>query len=244
MKAAPEAQRRLLDLQEIDTTLVRLRRRSEQLPQHEQLVETERRIQETREAMMEVQHASEETQLEISRLESDVELVQQRLRKDASQLDVSTSGKEAAALTHELDALRERARVLEDMELVVMERLEEQQRSLADLTSSYEQLKSERAELIAQRDAELSGIEQQREELTSARLSLVGDLPSDLVDVYEQRRERYGIGAAMLRGKISEGSNMALADAELVEIRETPPDELVFCQVSGCILVRTEESAL
>lgn len=244
MKASPEAQRRLLDLQAIDTELVRIDRRAAQLSQHEQLSENEQAIHTTRDELMEAQHVVEETQLEIARLESDVDLVRQRLLRDESRLDSSTSGKEASALTHELESLKDRARVLEDMELVVMERLEEQESTLSALKATYEQLKVQRAQLSEERDAQLAAAQAQREALAVERDALIGMLPEDLVGLYEERRARYGIGAALLRGKISEGSNMALADAELVELRETAPDEIVFCQVSGCILVRTQDSAL
>lgn len=244
MKAAPEQQRKLLDLQAFDTDLVRLSRREQQLPSRELLEKIAGDSAALREEYMTRQHALEDTQLEMQRLDADVALVMQRLHRDESKLDSSTSGKEASALTHELESLKSREKQLEEMQFVVMERLETEQSAFAESETKLQALEQARNDARAQLERDEAEIAREREAIGSARAELAASLPTDLLELYEATRQRYGIGAALLRGKISEGSNIALADAELVELRETDPDEVVFCQVSGCILVRTEASAV
>lgn len=244
MKAAPEQQRKLLDLQAFDTDLVRLSRREQQLPSRELLEKIAGDSAALREEYMTRQHALEDTQLEMQRLDADVALVMQRLHRDESKLDSSTSGKEASALTHELESLKSREKQLEEIQFVVMERLETEQSAFAESETKLQALEQARNDARAQLERDEAEIAREREAIGSARAELAASLPTDLLELYEATRQRYGIGAALLRGKISEGSNIALADAELVELRETDPDEVVFCQVSGCILVRTEASAV
>lgn len=244
MKAAPEDQAKLLDLQACDTSLARLLRRETQLPERERLDEISAAQTALRDTYMDAQRALEDTQLEASRLEADVALVMERLHRDESKLYSSTSGKEASALTHELDTLKRRETQLEEMQFVVAERLEEQQRAFDEVQAQINELNEDRLRVTAALERQLTETAAERLDIETQRAELVRSLPSELVALYEQTRERYGIGAALLRGKVSEGSNMALADAELVTLRETPADEVVFCAVSGCILVRTKDSAL
>ncbi len=244
MKATPEQQLRLLDIQELDTELLRLDRREQQLPQREELERISTSIARTRDEFMDAQRQLEDTQLEMRRLEDDVSTVKQRLHRDEAKLDESTSGKEATALSHELETLNQRASQLEEMQFIVMEKLDEEQRLFDSLKAALDQLSEQRLNVQAQLERELTDIGAVRRDFTQRREDITDSLPGDLVDLYEQTRERYGIGAARLRGNISEGSNMALTDADLVELRNTDPNEVVFCQASGCILVRTKESAL
>lgn len=244
MKAAPAQQRKLLDLQAFDTDLVRLSRREAQLPERTQLEQVAKDIATVRDEFMTRQRALEDTQLEMQRLEADVALVMQRLHRDESKLDASTSGKEASSLSHELESLKARELQLEEVQFVVMERLDAEQKSFDASEAELNRLNSLRAETQAALEREIAQIESERAAIGSARAELASSLPTELLDLYEELRARYGIGAALLRGKVSEGSNMALADADLVDLRETDENEVVFCQASGCILVRTEESAL
>lgn len=244
MKAAPEQQRKLLDLQAIDTELIRLARREAQLPERAKLDQIAADHAATRDEFMAQQRLLEDTQLEMQRLDSDVALVMERLHRDESKLDTSTSGKEASALTHELDSLKAREQQLEEVQFVVMERLDAEQQAFAAAEAKLQQLQDTRRDVQNALDQAIAEIAHERAQIGASRAEIASSLPTDLLGLYEELRERYGIGAAMLRGKISEGSNMALTDADLVEIRETDPNEVVFCQASGCILVRTEESAL
>lgn len=244
MKASPEQQFLLLDLQAFDTELVRLNRREAQLPQRATLDQIAAEIAQTRDAFMAAQRTLEDSQLEMQRLEADVALVKQRLHRDESKLEESTSGKEASALTHELESLNSRASQLEEMQFIVMQRLEVEQQAFDETEAKLAELDAQRLAAQAELEREITEIAENRSKIGEQRAKLAGSLATDLLELYEQTRERYGIGAAMLRGKISEGSNMELTDSDLAELRETDPNEVVFCQVSGCILVRTKESAL
>jgi len=244
MKAAPEQQLILLEIQELDTELLRLDRRDAQLPQRARLEEIAKKITDTRDAFMEAQRRLEDTELEMQRLDDDVATVKLRLHRDEAKLDESTSGKEASALQHELETLNLRAAQLEEMQFVVMEKLDEQQQLLSNHKMKLDELNLEREGVQTDLEKELAHIASLRQELGQKRSDISDSLPPELVELYENTRERYGIGAARLRGNISEGSNMALTDADLVELKNTDPNEVVFCQSSGCILVRSKESAL
>lgn len=241
MKASPRQQRLLLDLQSLDTAAARLRHRRTQLPERAELAGMQAEIAVARDAYMALQRELDGQRAEIERVESDVEMVRQRRERDNTLLAASTSSKEAQALQGELDTLQRRQGELEDRELELMEGHEVTQASFdeaAAVLAGVDERRAgfERAIAEAERaiDAEIAANAEER-------AGLAAEIQRDLLGLYEETRSRGGLGAARLRGNVSEGSNMALAPAELAEIRATAPDEIVFCPGSGAILVRDAE---
>ncbi len=239
MKASPRQQQLLLNLQDLDTALARMRRRRQQLPERAELEAMADESQAAKQAFMAVQRELDAQQAEIDRLESDIEVVQQRITRDEQLIAASTAAKEAQSLQQELEVLARRRGELEDKELELLEAAEDTQQRFAAVTHDLNQVDQRREALIEAIAAGEREIDAAAAAVAEERAGLAAELQRDLLDHYEQLRSRLGIGAARLRGKISEASNMELAPAELSGILATAPDELVHCPQSGAILVRT-----
>lgn len=243
MKATPRQQLLLLDLQQLDHTAARLRRKIEQLPEREELAELETEREATRNSYMEAQRELDARRLELSRIESDVDVVVQREKRDRVLLSQSTSAKEAQALQSELDTLAKRQSELEDRQLEAMEIAETAAAAFADAERLLAGVDERRAAIhtriegaVGDLAAELARVEQQRSDTAA-------EVQGDLLALYESTRARTGLGAARLRGNVSEASGMALTPGELGSINAAAPDEIVFCPGTGAILVRAEEEA-
>jgi predicted nucleic acid-binding Zn-ribbon protein len=180
---------------------------------------------------------------ELSRIESDVAVVDARASRDTSRLASSSNPKEAQGFESELASLARRKSDLEDAELEVMERLE-----LADAAAAVQEV------LIAQTNAEGSELSAAAKrtvaEATAAfdaatrdRAAVAGSLPADLVALYERVAARSS-GAAFLRARTCGGCRMVLAGTDLQVIRRAADDEIVTCPECGSILVRGEDSGL
>ncbi|NLB47350.1 MAG: hypothetical protein GX814_06385 [Microbacteriaceae bacterium] len=241
MKASPRQQTLLLNLQDLDTLLARLRRRREQLPERAQLVTIDGRAADAKSEFMAVQRERDTQKAEIDRLESDVATVQQRIERDDQLLAVSTSAKEAQAIEGELEVLRRRKSELEDRELELMETDEQAAKRFDAAAGRLSEIDQERAALAAELAAGEREIDREIAEATEERAGLSAEVQGDLREHYEQLRARHGIAVARLRGNVSEASNMELAPAELAAVREVPADELAYCPQSGAILVRVDE---
>jgi predicted nucleic acid-binding Zn-ribbon protein len=187
--------------------------------------------------------ALEDARRELSRLEGDVALVEQRLTRDRGRLAATSSARDAQGLESEIASLLHRRSVLEDDELEVMGRVEDGEAALASAEAALAATEARIAALQADRDDALAGLAEQEARAAEQRAALVAELPEDLVALYDRQRTRYGIGAAPLRGTVSGGSNMALTGADLAQVRAAPPDAVVLDPDSGCILVRLPEGA-
>jgi predicted nucleic acid-binding Zn-ribbon protein len=246
VKADPAAQRRLLELQAIDTALTQLAHRRRTLPQLAELDRLATVISEADGERIKDQVAVDDLDRDIARLEKDIEQVRARSDKDQSRLDAGTGpARELEALQHELASLRRRQSELEDAELELMEQREQAESALNRAAAAVAQAREQRAEVQVQRDQALADIAKEEEFRRSGRAPLVADLPADLVVLYDRIRESSGgIGAALLRAGRCEGCRLELFGSELSAVRSAPADEVVRCEECRRILVRTEQSGL
>ena len=244
LKASPDDQALLLDLQALDTKLAQLNHRAKSLPELATLVELSAHATALRLTASEQQGAVDNVALELSRLESDVKVVEARIARDSERLQASSSVKDVAALDQELLALRKRLGDLEEIELTVMERLEEVQSVLAHTTTELDDARAKVAEVEASRDAALDVIAAERTTAAAGRRTIEGKVPADLLALYEKQRARYGTGASLLRGGVSLASGVKLLENEMQSIRASAPDDVIMCPSSEAILVRTDESGL
>ncbi|PPI07555.1 zinc ribbon domain-containing protein [Rathayibacter sp. AY1B8] len=244
MKASPAHQRELLTLASLDTRGAQLRHALATLPQIARIQAMQARDNETRRSLAERTGRLEDVRTELGRIESDVSVVEKRLTRDRDRLQTASAAKDIAALESEITSLVKRRGDLEDIELTLMERIEGIESEVAAAQAERDEVVASLGTLAEERDAQAEKLRDKQEALARDRADLVTMLPEDLVELYEKQRARYGVGAALLRGKVSEGSGVALTESDLSWIRASAPDEVVLCPDSGCILVRGEESTL
>ncbi|AND16525.1 hypothetical protein C5C18_08255 [Rathayibacter tritici] len=244
MKASPAHQRELLTLASLDTRGAQLRHALATLPQIARIQAMQARDNETRRGLAERTGRLEDVRTELGRIESDVSVVEKRLTRDRDRLQTASAAKDIAALESEISSLVKRRGDLEDIELTLMERIEGIEAEVAAARTERDEVVASLTTLAEERDAQAEKLRDKQEALARDRADLVTTLPEDLVELYDKQRARYGVGAALLRGKVSEGSGVALTESDLSWIRASAPDEVVLCPDSGCILVRGEESTL
>jgi hypothetical protein len=246
VKADPNAQARLLDLQGIDTALAQLAHRRAHLPELAGLDRLARELSAAEDHRARVQAEVGDLDRDIARLERDVDQVRARKEKDSARLAAGTGpARELEALQHELESLNRRQRELEDAELTLMERREQAESVLTGITTQLAATQAERAGTEASRDAALAEIAAQEAAHTEARKPLVGQLPPDLVALYERLRDDLGGGgAALLRSGRCGGCRLEVSGSELARIKAAAPDQVLRCDECRRILVRTAESGL
>jgi uncharacterized protein len=247
VKAAPEAQLRLLDLQEVDTALDRLDHRKRTLPELAEIQHAEERLGEFSDALVAAQTEISDIDREQKKAEQDVDQVRARADRDQKRLDSGqvSSARDLENLQSEIVSLQRRQSDLEEIVLEVMERREEAETRLRDVDADRETSEKTLAELSARRDATYRELDGQAELHRAARAGIVADIPDDLMKLYEKLREQHrGVAAtALLRGQC-QGCHLQLNTVELNEIRAAAKDDVIRCEECRRILVRTSESGL
>ncbi len=105
MKASPEAQRRLLDLQAVDTALAQLAHRRKSLPEFAEIDTVARELSALEDERVRAQVAVDDLDRDISRFEKDIEQVRQR----------KVRGRLAAAQERRTQAERRRDEAMADI---------------------------------------------------------------------------------------------------------------------------------
>ena len=90
----------------------------------------------------------------------------------------------------------------------------------------------------------LAELEAERAEVVANRETIAATVPPELLALYERQRDRYGVGASLLRGGVSSASGVALTGSDLAAVRAAAEDDVVLCPDSNAILVRTYESGI
>lgn len=244
LKASPTDQALLLELQALDTKIAQCEYRSKNLPQHLAIAELAKQITASRLIELEQLGAHEDVTTELSRLESDVQVVLARISRDTQRMQSSTSSKDALAFEHELGLLATRQLDLEEIQLTVMEKLEEREAELNLTRETIAGLEEQTVTLTAERDAELTVIGEEITQSRARRSAIAERVPADLLALYEKQRSRYGTGASLLQHGVSKASGVKLLENEMQAIRAAAPDDVIMCASSEGILVRTEESGI
>jgi predicted nucleic acid-binding Zn-ribbon protein len=246
VKADPFVQLRLLDLQQVDTTLNQLAHRRRNLPELATIADCDKRAADLRSQLVEAQTTQGDLAGEQRRLEADVETVRLRAEKDQQRMTAAgVPAKEIAGLQHEVSSLARRQSVLEDELLDLMERQEGADTRVRELTIELDTVVADRATAEAARDQAFAELAEAEAARTAQRAELAAGLPADLLALYDKVRQAGGgIGAAMLRQRRCEGCRLDLAGSELSAVRTAKPDDVLRCDNCGRILIRTAESGL
>jgi len=247
VKAAPDDQLRLLDLQALDSALDRLNHRRKTLPELAQIEEAEARQTRLADDIVLVETEDSDLGREQSKLEGDIDQVRSRMQRDQQRPDAGQFGspRELENLQHEIETLKKRQSDLEDEELEIMEKREVVQARLAELRTEQQQIATTLTETGQRRDSAFAEIAAETEKASAQRAETVNGLPGELVALYEKvRSSSSGIGAAALHQGRCEGCHLQLNTTDINRIREADPDEVLRCEECRRILVRTAESGL
>ncbi|MEU7000613.1 C4-type zinc ribbon domain-containing protein [Nonomuraea sp. NPDC046570] len=246
MKAAPEAQKRLLDLAALDSVIDRLAHRRRTMPELAEIDEQSKRHAKLATQVIAAETEAGDLAREQTKAEGDVDTVRTRAERDQKRLDSGqvTSPKDLSSLQSEIASLHRRQGDLEEVVLEIMERREAADTKVTELSAQRDELSAARAAAEDRRDAAFVVIDKEASEAQAKRGTLAADIPADLLSLYEKLRGQYGVGAAMLHGGRCQGCKVSLSIADMNRIKAAPHDEVLRCEECRRILVRTPESGL
>lgn len=245
MKAPQSAQRRLLDLNKVDTTLVQLSHRRKTLPEHAEVLRIQAQLATIDDELTSAETAVADAELDQRRAEADLEPVRERRRRDRQRIDAGEGDpKTLQGLIDEVAHLDRRIGELEDAELEVMERLEQATASRDDVRTRHTELADSLKKAVAARTKVAQEIDADAKVYLTERARITKELPQDLFALYEKVRQQRGSGAAALTARRCEGCGLVANASDLRSYASAAPDDVVRCAECGRILVRTEESGL
>ena len=240
MKASPEHQNLLIELQLVDTAISHLKIKLANLPEREQITAIHTRLENTAVELAVVETELADVAIDLRRIEVDVEQVADRIKKDESRLSSGVgSPKELEQLQHELGTLAKRKSELEDGELEVMLKHDAVKARVDELQNDQVGLKQLELELNIRLENATTEIQSEINIQQAERGQLAPKIEATLVELYEKvRTSNDGVGAALLVGNKCEGCHLSINAIEIERIKSLPADEIIRCEECRRILVR------
>lgn len=239
MKVDAAQQRSLLELAGVDAELARLAHRAAHLPEQQAYdqVAADQRAAVDRVAVLTL--ALEDVDVEVARLEGEVDAVRRREDRDRGLLEAGSVGaKQLEELQHELLTLQRRQASLEDTLLEVMERREQLAADRAGEQDGALRLEADLESARTVRDQAMADIEGSRVERQARREELAAGLDAALLDLYDRQRAAGGIGAGALQAGRCGACRIELDRGELARIAAAEDDDLLRCPECRALLVR------
>lgn len=244
MTTAPALdQRRLLDVQALDTQLAKVAHARRSHPSIATLAELAGRAEDLRRSAVLADSVVKDHRRAVAKAEADVEQVRERTKRDQSRLDAGAfNAKDSVAVMAELESLARRQSVLEDVELEVMELLEAAEGELNALRAQQSALEADVAAATAERDAAFTELDAQHAELVGTRDVAAGGVEPALLALYEKVRSlNSGLAVLSIRGTRTEPVALDLSLTEIAAIKAAPKDQVLRDEENGYILVRLDD---
>jgi predicted nucleic acid-binding Zn-ribbon protein len=215
---------RLLELQERDSALDRLRSRREEIESGEEIRRLRGSVEDVERTLGELRLAHDAVTAEQRRLENEIDSVSRKSVAEQKRLYDGTivNVKELDALQAEIKNLGERRGRLEDDVLERMERREELETRIAkaeaDVTSARESLEQRSAGSAT----ELEQISRDTGTFQEQREALAAGIDDELLELYEDlRAQKRGVGVAALVDGVCQGCHQKLSAMELDRLKKT-----------------------
>ena len=238
MKANLQDQKRLLELVDLDLSLVRNAADRAKLQSATAISEASEKALALSDQLIDARNRVGDLELELKRSENDLELVENRIAKDNERLSSTSSAKDAQGIEHELTSLAKRKSELEDTELGIMEDLEKVRAELAEAESAKAAAEQELTRLRSALAADTAGLDSARAELSSKRSALVGLIEPELAVAYQRKADR-NVAAGKLVGRECGACRLSITATNLEEIVALPADEIAECPNCQAYLVRS-----
>ncbi|MCE5290454.1 MAG: C4-type zinc ribbon domain-containing protein [Nocardiaceae bacterium] len=245
MKVDPFVQARLLTVAAADAELVRIAHKRKTLPEEAEVARLAASRQTSKDAAVAVEITIDDLDRDIKKLETDVEGVRKRIKRDE---DLLASGalpaKQQTDVEHELQTLHRRQENLEEDLLEVMERRETAVAELGEQSAELARLEIDLAAARGAFENAVTELEKASLAKSAERESLIGNVPDELATAYERQRATYGLGAALLRARQCGACRIEIDRGDLAAITNAASDDVVTCPECGTILIRTDESGI
>ena len=238
MKANLQDQKRLLELVDLDLSLVRNAGDKAKLLSATAISEANEKALALSDHLIDARNRVGDLELELKRSENDLELVENRIAKDNQRLSSTSSAKDAQGIEHELTTLAKRKNELEDTELGIMEFLETVRAELSAAEKAKASAENELTQLRSALATNAAELDSARAELSSKRSALVGLIEPELASAYQRKADR-NVAAGRLVGRECGACRLSITATNLEEILALPADEIAECPNCQAYLVRS-----
>ena len=240
MKAAPKDVTRLVDLQDLDTEIDKVKVKVKGLAVHRTITELVERRTQASDDLIAAQTLLDDLTVAADRAEADVVPVRERLVRYQGKVDAGEMDPKALqSAIEEVEHLKQRISDLEDVELEALDAVDHASSKVDELTKISQEIEVDLHQQVNARDEQVAQLFSEATSLEHSRSQVAGEIPSDLVALYEKIRVRSnGIGVAVLEGRRCSGCGLEATISDYNGYKSADPDLVIRCAECDRILAR------
>lgn len=207
----------LVRLQDLDSGIMRLRKRLDEMPEMHAVVQTRAKKRQVESLKVKSKELLSRFEREVARIDDECSGLREKI--DAEQRKIMsgevTNPKELLNITREMDALRRRREKLEMEQVSLMERAEKAKQQLDQVQEALQKLESREEQLIEVFKKVGGELQVDIAEQLQERDKALAELPEDLAAKYESLKEsKDQLAVGQLQGETCTACRMSLpADA-------------------------------
>jgi predicted nucleic acid-binding Zn-ribbon protein len=222
----------LLDLQEVDLQIDRLLHERQSLPELDEYRNAHEHGETLQQDLADAQAALRETSLALDKTEGEMDITAERLDAEQNRLYAGgLSARDAEYLRREVEMLTRKRSEAEDSVLELMERREQQEGFVAELTQRTDEAATAKAGIESTIKEAWKGIDAQLGTKEARKAGIVPLIEEDLLDLYEQLRDsKEGVAIGALIDNMCGGCHLKLTAAEILEAKRTDPTRCIHCR--------------
>jgi len=234
--------RQLIDLQDLDTSIRRLKAELEAIP--ERRAEIEKEFEQRASEFLALENRRDEARQTRTRLETELAETRTKAEHSDRALMAATNEKEYAAAIREGDAARKHSSELETKILEQMEALDGAEREIGQRAPEIETLRGERDAQLAALETRAAAQARQIEEQRQERERLLAALPKPMSALYNRisARVRDGLAMAEARNNSCSACHMRLRPQVMTDVRRG--EEIITCDNCARILYYAGEAVV
>ena len=237
LHASKEQQSLLLRLFELDTQILRTKAQLKAAESSPQIDSLRSQNLEAAEELLTASGNLERLQDELTKVLSDLELVEARVSQDQAKAKSVNSERELKAVELELASLEVRKSNLEDTELGLLEEIETSEKSLNEISQKRAMLSLQLEEGLHKLSGQSLNFSAQVAELTAKRKSLSEELEPALASAYQAKASR-GVAIGQTLGRDCSACRLAINGVEFDAMMQLPSDALPTCPNCDAFIIR------
>ncbi|MDR3052251.1 MAG: hypothetical protein LBU48_00110 [Coriobacteriales bacterium] len=213
----------LLELQEADFALLKLKKQRDELPQRAKIIELRTKRAEVQAKAKQAAQMQTDCERAIKELQDEDAMLKAKTDEVQRQINDSTDYKEVTALTHEIEGFIKKSEKLEFEALKQMERADKIADVAAQVSAALGRLEKQDQELVQEYQAQGALLQKAAAVQHERRQKLAGELPPELLARYDKAvAAKNGVGAAYLEGKHCSGCRVEFTDGQLAKLTQGP----------------------
>jgi predicted nucleic acid-binding Zn-ribbon protein len=237
MKLDKAGQSALLRLSEVDLEIERIKSEINQAISSKELSDARSTLAQASEELLAARTLFENLSMDQRKADDNLHLVEERIERDRTRLNQTSSPKDAQGMQSEIESLLKRKEVLEDVELGILDELEKAKEVLSQVNQRRDEIASSIDKLQTEIQVHIDELKSRGRKLSADKEILTAKVTPEILDRYASLAQKQ-IAVGVIENRACSACRMGLTASTIDLLSSLAEDELGSCPECLAMIVR------